>query len=81
MIFLLLMICFILLKDSTYDLSVKWVIFAFLLAVTLFNAYIKFIKKPSAITGRYTKFNMITLVCSIAITLVLAYAQYRKSLH
>jgi hypothetical protein len=81
MLFLLLMICFILLKDSSYELSVKWIIFSFLLAVTLSNAYTKFIKKPSANTGRYTKFNTVTLVCSIAMTLVLTYAQYRKSLH
>lgn len=80
-IFVLLMICFILLKDTSYDMGIKWAIFGFLIGILVINAYTRFINKPGGNKSKSTKLTKVAFLVSITITLLLAYAQYAKTIH
>lgn len=81
MVFLLLMISFLLLKDTTYDLETKWIIFAILAGIFLWNIFLAY-KRKTARNGKssYAWQDKITVFGTIAVTLTLAFVQYKKTL-
>ena len=82
MIFILLTLCFWLLKDAPYEPPVKIILFVFLLVVLVVNSYMYFKSKgsnpnPDKATLQRAKINRIVLLIGLGVSALIALLQFK----
>ncbi len=80
MIFILLALCFWLLKDAPYELPIKIILFIFLLVVLVTNSYMYFKGKrnnPDKATLQESKINSIMLLIALGVSPLIAFLQFK----